>query len=381
MGVRPFINRALTVIYRWKERRVVPGCQAPPSTIPASVSVTPLVTHRSSGLGNEARRTVLRCIGAMLAIVAIGTIGFAIIEQGWTLWKSLYFTLITITTVGYGDQGISPNGEKFASLVLIVGMATTTYCMGSLIQVAVSYQFAWKSKMQHQINDLRAHVIVCGFGRMGKTVCSRLRDESVPLVVVEQTDRAFQEAIDSGYLAVVGNATEDDVLLRAGIDHARAVVCVVNSDAENVFITLSARAQNNDAFIACRADGEGASEKIERAGASLVVSPHYSAGIHVATAILRPNLAEFLRTNGHAGQDFEMSEVTVGAGSPLAGKSVAEFGKQESSIVFVAVKRSGGQTIIRPGGSMVFEIGDVVIVAGERQALVRMEQESVCLAV
>jgi voltage-gated potassium channel len=316
----------------------------------------------------------VRCGIALATVIAIGTVGFRLIEADWDLWESLYFTLITITTVGYGDQGISPAGRKFALLVLLFGIGIATYSFSNLIQLAVHYQLAWKTKMQRQISKLENHIVVCGFGRMGKTVCDRLRADNVPFVVVEQGDQAYQEAVDLGMLAIQGCATEDDVLKRAGVPDARGIVCVVNSDAENVFITLSARHLNEHAFIACRADSDGAAEKVQRAGASLVVSPHYSAGLDVATAIVRPHLAEFLRNAQHNLGDFELSEVHIDPASSLIGQTIADFGANEEQLVFVAIKRAEGDTLVRPGGGAFFQAGDVVIAAGDPEALARMHE-------
>jgi len=334
-----------------------------------------------SGLRHGANRwqspnvtIAVRCGIALTTVIAIGTIGFRLIEAEWDLWESLYFTLITITTVGYGDQGISPAGQKFALLVLIFGIGIATYSFSNLIQLAVHYQLAWKSKMQRQICKLENHIVVCGFGRMGKTVCERLIADKVPFVIVEQCDQAYQEAVDLGMLAIQGCATEDDVLKKAGVPNARGIVCVVNSDAENVFITLSARHLNERAFIACRADSDGAAEKVQRAGASLVVSPHYSAGLDVATAIVRPHLAEFLRNAQHNSGDFELSEVHVDSASSLIGQTIADFGASEEQLVFVAIKRAEGDTLIRPGGGASFEAGDIVIAAGDPEALARMHE-------
>ncbi len=329
---------------------------------------------RLGSLQSANARTVRRCLVALAGVVLFGTIGFRLIERSWGLWQSLYFTLITITTVGYGDEGLSPGGEKFASIVLLVGIVTTTYCMSALVQITVSQQLAWKLKMQKQINQLSDHIIVCGFGRMGKTVCRQLADEGLSFVVVEQNELGYEDALDNNYLVIQGNATEDDVLQKAGVCRARGVVCVVNSDAENVFITLCARNFNENAFIACRADTEGAVEKVQRAGASLVVSPHYAAGIDVATAIVRPHLAEFLRTGCHTEGGFELNEVTIRDGSTLVGQTIAQFGQREETIVFVAIAHQDGKTTVRPRGSMQFQAGDVVIVVGHQEPLARMHQ-------
>ena len=318
----------------------------------------------------------IRCTAALVGVTLFGTVGFLIIEQNWGLWDSLYFTLITITTVGYGDEGLSPNGQVFATVLLLVGIGTATYSLSVLIQIAIGYQLAWKRKMQHRIDSLRDHIVVCGFGRMGRTVCERLFADKVPFVVVERDEEGCRAAMDQGYPAIRGNATEDQVLRDAGVERCRGVVCVLNADAENVFITLNARYLNEHAFIACRAETDGAGDKVRRAGASLVVSPHYSAGVNIATAILRPHVADFLQRGYGADAGIELDEVTIAEGSPLVGQTVHQYGKSEASIVFVAIKRPDGPTTVRPGGKETFQSGDVVIVAGAQKDLSRMSQQA-----
>jgi len=319
----------------------------------------------------------LRCIAALVAVTAFGTAGFLLIERDWGLWDALYFTLITITTVGYGDEGLSSNGQMFATLLLLVGIGTATYSLSVLIQLAVNYQLAWKRKMQQRINQLHDHIVVCGFGRMGRTVCERLAAGEVRFVVIEHDEAGYRAAIDLGYPAIHGNATEDEVLRKAGVERCRGVVCVLNADAENIFITLNARYLNEGAFIACRAETDGAVDKVRRAGASLVVSPHYSAGVNIASAILRPHVAGAMQSSCPADTGFGLDEVDIPEGSPLAGQTINRFGKSEDSIVFVAIQRPGGETIVRPGGEERLQPGDVVIVAGAPTNLSRMAQQAV----
>ncbi len=288
-------------------------------------------------------RHLAMCLIAFAIVVTIGTLGFLCTEDNWTTWDSLFFTLITITTVGYGDENISLAGERFAVVLLVVGIGTATYTFSNLMQVAVGCQLAWKAKMQKRISHLHDHVIVCGFGRMGKYICEQLREESVPTVIIEQDELGYLTAVEMGYLAVHGCATEDQILIDAGIRQARAVICVVDSDSENIVITLSARELKRDLFIASRADGESVAHKIERAGASLVVSPHVTAGHNIATAILHPHLAELLRHTQQRMSDFQMSEVSVERESPLAGQTAETYGRSEESIVFVAVRKPDGE--------------------------------------
>ncbi len=335
-------------------------------------------------LATEELRAAGRCVAILLVVLLFGTLGFWYIERDndWDLWKSLFFTLITVTTVGYGDQGLSPEGEKFAAVLLLFGIGTATYCISSLVQIAVTYQSTRKKKMQNTIERLTDHQIICGFGRIGRTVAKELHAANTPFVIVDYSQDIVEQAIELGYLAFQGNSTDDEVLHRAGIDCAKGIICATSSDAENVFVTLCAHELNPNAFIASRAGTDGAARRMERAGASLVVSPYTTAGHNISDAILRPKLAQFLHSNRSG--DIELGEFTVSEHSPLAGELVRSVGERFPRIVFVAVRGANDDTPTRPGGNQPFAPGDAVTVAGPTDDLEllydEVEQAVECVA-
>lgn len=321
-------------------------------------------------LVNEELNGALRCLAALSIVITFGTIGFMLVEPDWGPWKSLFFTLITITTVGYGDEGLSPNGEVFAAVLLLLGIGTATYSLSSLVQIAVTCQTSWKRKMQNKIHRLRDHFIICGFGRIGQTLAQELLEAGTPFVIVDCDPAIIDSALEAGYLGLVGNSTDDEILRLAGTERARGVVCAINSDAENTFVALCAREMNPDLFIASRASTERSAHRIRRAGADIVVSPYTSAGQTIADAILRPRLAEFLRNQRSS--DIELGELTVTSQSGLNGQAVREVGARFPRIAFVAIKR-GESTEIRPGGNQHFTTDDTVTMAGSREEL-----EAIC---
>lgn len=316
----------------------------------------------------------MRAIAMLCAVMLVGTIGFMLIEPGWTLWRAIYFTLITITTVGFGDEGISEAGQKFAALLLVFGIGTATWTLTTVVQFAVTYQFEWKRRIKKMINQTSDHILICGFGRIGRTICAELAQSNIPCVVIDRDENRVEEAIECGYLAIEGNTTSERVLLEAGLDRARGIVCATSSDAENVFIALTAREINPKAMIASRANSESSARRMENAGASLVVSPFLTAGVDLARAIIKPHLAELLRNSQRADSDFAMSEVLVEPGSSLEGKTPRTYGQEENSISFIAIKREGQGTICRPGGQETFHPHDVIIAAGIPDALSRMSK-------
>jgi voltage-gated potassium channel len=230
--------------------------------------------------------------------------------------------------------------------------------------------------MQKDIDRLQDHFIVCGIGRVGRTVCRRLSEASVPFVVIEKDQEQFNWARSRGHLVINGAATEDEVLMQAGIERARGVVCAVDSDPENIVITLSARELNPDVSIISRADNEDAVHKIQRAGASHVVSPALKGGDDIANLLIRPHLAEFLEQSSRTESEYKLSDVAIAPGSALVGQTLREYGAREQGLVFVAIKRADGTPRLRPFAEERFRPGDIVIIAGQPDAVLRMSNEA-----
>lgn len=330
-----------------------------------------LKNSRFLDLIDDEMRAALRCLLALAFVIAFGTCGFTFIEPDWGPWQSLYFTLITITTVGYGDQGLSTNGQAFTAILLVVGIGTATYSFTSIIQIAVNYQATWKRKMQGKINHLSDHFLICGFGRIGFTVAEQLREAGFEVVVLDSHQEAIDLACEHNYLAISGNATHEEVLRQAGIERAQGIVCAINSDAENVFITLCAKEQNPGIFIAGRASTDSAARRMRLAGAKLVVSPYTTAGHTIAEAILRPKLPEHLRAL--RASDVELAGFTISQDSVFSGITVQNARERNPSIVFVALTRPGHGTSVPPNGDERLRPGDAVTVAGKRSDLESIE--------
>jgi len=319
--------------------------------------------------GSASSNRILRAVLLLCIVVVGGAVGFMVVE-GWGFWQALFFTLITITTVGYGAEGLTQAGERFTTLLLVGGIGTATYAFSVIVQTAVGSQLGWRRRMQRKIDRLRDHFIICGFGRIGRTVCEELQSASVSLVIVDADADAYQRACDQGYLAVRGKATEDEVLQQAGIARAKGIVCAVDSDSDNIVIALGAREMSPDITIIARVEEDGAARKIRRAGATHVVSPSRTGGVDIAHTVLRPHVANLMRRTGDDDGDFELNEVVVEKGSFLDGHSPQEWGKEHwDDIVAVAVRRSDGTTQIRPGGGTVFQAGDILIIAGSPSSL------------
>ena len=326
----------------------------------------------------RARRQHTLAVLALLGTTLISALGLMVIE-GWSFWNSLFFTLITITTVGYGDQGLSESGRQFTAIVLVVGIGVASYTFALVVQWAVSSPAAWRRRMRKRIEQIRDHTIVCGFGRMGRTVADRLADEDAPFVVIERAVERFEQAREAGYPVVDGCASEDDVMLTAGIERARVLVSALDSEAQNIVVALTARELNPGLFIVARAEREEEMRKLRRAGANKTVSPFQTGGNEIANLVLRPELAELLARASTPDSSLALGEIAVEEGSPLEGQRLSDYGRRDGArVAFVALRRPDQGLRIPPGGGEILRPKDVLIVAGDPQQVATMQLRASC---
>ncbi len=312
---------------------------------------------------------VLRAAAIMLLVILAGTFAFLYVEPGWTVEKALFFTLITLTTVGYDDQGIDANGRWIAIALMVVGIGTVTWALGQIVQTAVSYQLAWQRRMQGRINKMKNHIIICGVGRVGGALCRTLSETKIPFVVVERDAERVAWALEQGYTVINGCGTDDDALIEAGLHRARGIVACTSSDPENIMVCLSAREISEQVLIVGRANQDDSVHKLKRAGASRVMAPAYNAGKDIATYLANPALADFLDQTTNAGIGFRISECVVGHESPLLGHSIADIGHEHPTLIFVAIKHADGASRIRPGGDEPILEDDILVVVGDDRML------------
>ena len=228
--------------------------------------------------------------------------------------------------------------------------------------------------MKEKISKLKGHIIVCGYGRVGKEVALVFHEEGMPFVIIDHAKEAIAEAANNGCLCVQGNAASDDVLKGAGILHARGLVAAAGSDADNVFITLSARGLRPDLFITARADAQESESKLKRAGANRTIFPHALGGRRLAMFTLRPLVVDFIDTALHSHKhEFVLEEIEVGSGSPVVGKTCKEGQKCGNGAVILAVRKKDGTLLTRFSEEMLLEIGDELVVIGSRDQLRALE--------
>ena len=311
-------------------------------------------------------------------LIAVGTLGYMAIEH-WTMADSLYMTIITITTVGYMEvHPLSPLGRTFTMALLMGGVFTVLYAATTVIAGLVSGEIGGKlekQRMERTLANLEGHTIVCGYGRMGRLVCAEFSAHDAPFVIIDrQADLLAGLHLPSG-IALVGDATEDEVLRRAGVERARVLVTLATSDSENLYITMSARLLNEKLHIVARAEDEDAEKKLLRAGATRVISPYVIGGHRVAQAVLRPHVVDFLElATRHDYPELQIEESLIAARSPLAGVRLKDSGlRSELGVVIVAVKRRGGAMTFNPDPEVILEAGDLLITLGHRDQLRKLE--------
>lgn len=310
-----------------------------------------------------------------LVLILAGTVGYVIIE-GWGWFDALYMTVITLTTIGFLEvHEMSAMGRAFTMVLALGGAfsvaAAATVVLRAIVNGELRAQLG-KQRMEKSLATIKDHVIVCGFGRVGRLVVDDLKAAGVKAVIV---DRARERLEASNELHIIGDVTSDEVLGRAGITRARALVTVVPSDADNLYVTMSARLLNEKLFIVSRTEGEGSEEKLKRAGANRVVSPTAIGGQRVAQAVLRPAVLDFIDLATRTRHlELQVEEVLLRAGSALIATSLRDAKLRErADVLVVAIQRGEGKMMFNPPPETVFEGGDRLVVLGSRPALDKLE--------
>ncbi|MFN8524420.1 MAG: NAD-binding protein [Chloroflexota bacterium] len=309
----------------------------------------------------------------MACICALGTVGYVLVE-GWPWFDAFYMTIITLAGVGYGEvRPLTQAGRTFTIVLITFGVGGAAYCVTTIMQFIVAGQIgrAWEQRrMQRTVEQLNNHFLLCGFGRVGRQVALDFAQAGTPFVIIDVNPSSLDLALESGYLCVRGDATSDDTLRRAGIERARGLVTCVANDADNIFVTLSARALRADLLIVARGNNDDAAPKLMRAGANRVVSPYGIGGRQMAMLAVRPSTVEFVDTVLHgAGMDLLVEDVTVSWQSPLVGRHVGEvYAEVAPGVVVMAVRRDG-QLIAQPTPDTAIKHGDLLVVMGTAEQL------------
>jgi len=314
-------------------------------------------------------------------VVLFGAAGYWWLEE-MTPLEALYMAVITVTTVGFGEvHPLDGAGRVFTIILVLFGVGAFTYFATSVANYLIAGEikgFLERRKMQNKIEQLSDHFIICGYGRMGEQVAREFRREKQPLVVVERSEEIVAAAIQAGHLARQGNAENDEVLRAAGIERARGLVAVLDSDAANLMVTLSARALNEKLFIVARTNSEMSQSKLIAAGADRVLFPHGLGGRRIAQMALRPNVVEFLEVVMHDEElELWLEEMTVAIDSELDGCAVYEAKiRGATGANIVAVRQRTGKLLAAPTPDTRLQAGDIVVALGTRAQLVALREKT-----
>jgi len=316
----------------------------------------------------------------LIITMAFGTGGYVIFE-GMPLFEAFYMTLITISTVGFSEvRPLSDVGRWITIIIIILGISLLTYTLGQVARIFVEGELRkilGRRKLEKQIASLKDHYIICGYGRIGTIIARELLATNFSIVVIDQDPERIEALEASNILYLCRDATSDEALVEAGLERATGLITAVSSDANNVFISLSARELRPDIFILARASDQSNESKLLRAGATKVVCPYQIGGKRMAEIIHKPTVMDFLeQAMVNEELDLQIEEARINEGSVVEGASVRGSRlRQKYGVIIVAIKRTCGKMLFNPGPEEIFLVGDVLVVIGKKTELLKMNSE------
>lgn len=317
---------------------------------------------------------------ALLLIITLGSLGYIIIE-GWDIMDALFMTVITLTTVGFGVvHPMGKAGQLFTIGLIFIGGGFFIYVVGALVQFMVEGRIRvilGRRKLDRKMNHVKDHYIICGYGRIGKVLCHQLTlHKRLDFVVIEQNKELIPILEEDKRLYIIGDASSEHCLLKAGIERAKCLVAALATDTDNVFLVLTARQLNANIKIMARSSYKETESKLRAAGANLVESPYDMGAASMAQKILRPTVTNFLDLAvTRKDKDIQMEELPVKENSPLVNIMLKDTGiRQDYNLIIIAIKKENGEMEFNPSFETVFKAGDTVIAVGKDNDLMRLEK-------
>ena len=317
------------------------------------------------------------------SLVLIGTSGYMIIE-GWPVSDAIYMTIITLATVGYGEvHQVSGVGRIFTIFLIVAGVGYFMYVVGLLVQFLVEDRIRvilGRRKLDKQIAKLKEHYIICGYGRIGRVLARYLTERYLNVVIIEKNESRQAAMDEDGVLYLMGEATDESLLLRAGIKDAKGLITAVATDADNVFLTLIAKQLNPGLFIVARAIQNTAKRTIQAAGANKVISPYDLGARRMAHAILRPTVIRFLELAfTDENTDVQVEEIRVHSTSRLLNVALKDSGiRQQLDLIILTIKKADDTMIFNPKADTRIETDDTLVVVGRAKSVSQLEQMMRC---
>jgi voltage-gated potassium channel len=330
----------------------------------------------------DLRKRIFNLTIVTTVIFVFGTLGYVLIER-WSWADALFMAAITLSTVGFGEvEPLSPVGRIYTIILILLGVGIIAFAFSTigeyLISASVGGQLR-KQRTKRMIKKLRDHVIICGYGRVGHSAAFTLQNNQRQMVVVDKDPEIVQAAQNAGHIVVVGDASYDDILREAGLEHAWGIIVCTGEDSLNLFVVLSARTLNPDIYIVARAVDSENEHKMRRAGANRVVSPHQIGGTHMANIVIRPNVTDFFDVvTLQGGQELWIEELIVEAGSILSGRTVGEVDvRRRTGVTLVALTHHASGITVLPDAETTLVADDQIIVLGTREQLTALRNLTV----
>ena len=326
------------------------------------------------------RNRIIILLSLLFSVTAGGTLGYRYLEH-WPWLDAFYMTIITLTTVGFGEtQPLSPAGRLFTIVLIAGGAGVVAYASSTLVQLLISGDLQKQLKLnrrQKMLQKLQNHYIICGLGRMGRHVALDLQNQGSPFVMIDIDEKVIDRCTELGYICLLGNAANHTTLEKAGIERAKCLIATAPSDAENVFIVLTAREMCPDLIIVSRMNFDDSESKLLRAGANEVVSPYAIGGRRMVTYVQRPGVVDFLDVVLHSQElELQLEEFMVNEASKLAGQSLQEAQLRSQIGVNIVALRAPHQPLsTNPSPNCVLEPGTYIIALGTSQQLALLAQQ------
>lgn len=325
------------------------------------------------------QRRIYFSLTGLVVIVLLGTLGYHLLE-GWSFFDSLYMTIITLATIGYGEvHPLTLGGRMFTIVLIVLGVTAVGFVFTSLTQILVESQVSamfGRRRLFRDISKLKNHYIICGAGRVGLRVIDEFKKKGVDFVIIERDPALADRLLAQGELVLIGDATDEAVLEGANVKNARSLIAAASSDAENVYVALTARGINPDLYIVARANDQAGERQMRRAGVNKVVSPALIGSHRMAQAAMSPAVADFIElTTMTEGLDLLFEQVRIEPGSVLAKKQIKDSGiRTEHNVMIVAITDRQGRMQFNPDGNQELNIGDLLIAIGTRAGVKNLER-------